>query len=104
VSGLEFIVLVLAAHRLTHFVTEDQFPAVSRARDLVNLRWPLGWQSYLVGCFWCVSVWMSGAVVLAAWAFTPGLPRPWLLWLALSSAASALQTVVEAVEGPGSDG
>jgi hypothetical protein len=47
---------------------------------------------------------MSGAVVLAAWVFTPGLPRPWLLWLALSSAASALQTVVEAVEGPGSDG
>ena len=98
-SALEFVVLVLAAHRLTHLVTEDQFPAVSWARDRVNLRWPLGWQSYLVGCFWCVSVWASGAVVLAAWAFTPGLPTPLLLVAALSSAASAVQTAVEAVEG-----
>jgi hypothetical protein len=99
VSALELAVLLLAVHRVAHFVTEDQFPAVVALRNRVNLRWPLGWPSYLVGCFWCVSVWASGAVTLAAWAFTPGLQLPWLVWLALSSAASAFETLVEAVEG-----
>jgi hypothetical protein len=47
------------------------------------------WLAELLSCPWCVSGWLSGAVVLAA-DLTVGLPVPWLFGPAVWGAAALL--------------
>lgn len=45
------------------------------------------WQSamaYLLGCMWCVSIWVSG-LIIGVISLTTGLPVPW--WLAWAAAS-----------------
>lgn len=96
---LEFIVLVLAVHRVTHLVVEDQIPFIRKPREWIVRRKPDGSLAYLVNCFWCSSVWVAAGAVGLAYAFTPagwhGVPAPFVIGAALSSAAVFLETVIE---------
>lgn len=100
VTFLDFFVLAFAVHRVTHLVTEDTFPPVRWARDRVSRRRPEGAVAYLVTCFWCVSFWVALAFVVAAHWWQPArwggdVEVPAALVLALSTAASMLETAIE---------
>lgn len=96
-SWLLVALVVLATYRVTRLVVVDEIPLVKIPRDkAVNWLEPetVGKQApwgefgrsvaYLLGCPWCMSVWVGGALVwLTVWLH--GLPVPWLVWLAASS-------------------
>jgi hypothetical protein len=83
---LLFVLSVLAAWRVTALVVYESGPfrVLERLRRLlVTVR--LG---RLVGCFHCLGVWVSGAVVLAVYEVTL-----WslLLWAAVAGAVSIVE-------------
>ncbi len=51
-------------------------------RYVRRLRWSPCWLAELLSCPWCVSGWVSAALVVAA-ALTIGLPTPLLIWPAV---------------------
>jgi hypothetical protein len=89
--------VILATHRLTRLAVADEIPLVKVPRDAA-VNWldpetpgkqaPLGGLgrsiAYLLGCPWCMSVWVGGGVVWLTVHYV-GLPAPWLVWLAASS-------------------
>ena len=107
---LTYILIALAAHRLTRIVTRDKFPLIAVPRYYITnwldpsdeyrqlyarkhpdreppkTRLGLFGQSvaYLLECDWCVSVWVSGAVVYCTSTWT-SVPLPVLVWLAAST-------------------
>lgn len=87
--------VVAATHRLTRLLVLDVFPPIKAFRGLVYRT--VGQQhpiSYLVGCFWCASVWIGCAVTLSAWLLAgDGLPYPWGVWALSSSVAGILGNV-----------
>lgn len=114
---LTYILIALSVHRLTRLVTRDKFPGVAVPRYYVTnwfdpsdeykreqlvkhpdrpapeRRW--GWfgssVAYLVECDWCVSVWVSAAVVTGATHFT-NVPLPFFTWLAASTVTGLIAT------------
>lgn len=87
----------LATHRLTRLAIADEIPLVKVPRDAAvnwldpeaaGARAPWGGfgrsVAYLLGCPWCMSVWV-GAWVVGLTAWLVGLPAPWLVWVASSS-------------------
>jgi hypothetical protein len=85
---LTFVLLALTSYRLTRFLVKDNFPPILYVRERLTgndaygvQKWPWVpfWLEYLAGCYWCVSVWTSGAVTLLA-ALTMDVPYPWLIW------------------------
>jgi hypothetical protein len=93
---LAFLTDVLATYRLTRLITRDTITedlryAVTDAALTKHSRVPLK-AAELVGCPWCVSVYVA-ALVVAARTFIPRLWRPVALGLALSTAAGFLSTV-----------
>lgn len=107
---LTYILIAFAVHRLTRLVTRDKFPLIAVPRFHVTnwldpsddyrkwygLKHPdreppkshLGLfgssVAYLLECDWCVSVWVSGAVVYCTSTWT-SVPLPVLVWLAAST-------------------
>lgn len=51
--------------------------------------WVPGWLAELISCPWCVSAYVSGAVVTGTWWYA-GLPVPVLMWLAVWAGAALL--------------
>lgn len=94
-TWLTVAVLVLATHRLTRLIVADTLPLVAgpvfQLKRRILKRWGPAWAEGL-DCPWCVSVWVSGMLVLAT-ALTVGVPLPWLLWPAVSTAASLVSRV-----------
>lgn len=74
-----FVVLVLAAYRITRLIAVDDLTAP--LRDRVH-----GWLGELVTCPFCVGVWVSAAVVL--FAANTVVPLHWE-WVVLVTAAVA---------------
>lgn len=83
-----FILLALTSYRLTRLLVVDKFPPILAVRERLTgndeygvEKWPWVpfWLEYLAGCYWCVSVWVSGAVTLLA-ALTLDVPYPLLIW------------------------
>ena len=101
-TTLEFVVLVLAVHRLTHLIVEDHVPIVAKPRDWIGSKWPDGNFNYLVNCFWCSSVWCAAAAVGLLYAYTPagwdGVAMPVALWGALSSAATGFESLLQLLD------
>lgn len=66
-SLLLFVIYALCAYRLSVLVVDDE---ITRPfRDWAATRSVKGkgrWLSGLVHCYWCVSVWIGGAVTLVA--------------------------------------
>lgn len=108
------ILLVFAAvHRLTRLAIMDEIPMVKTPRDwAVNHLDPIPgtgrkpvWGrpgkslAYLLGCPWCMSVWVGGVVVwLTVWLHPAGLPVPWLVWAASSSVSGVVTGVWESLQ------
>lgn len=102
---LTFLLLALAVARLTWLVTEDHLPLVAKPRKWIIDRKPEGNLAYLVGCWWCVSIYAAaGAAAFARWALhavdtTEGL----LWWPALSFAAVGLMSLVDVLQAHGTE-
>jgi hypothetical protein len=114
VTWADLLLLALAVYRVTRLITTDSLTAPWR-EDLVYrfpprvepMRAPDGseipgsarsvphWVVRLVHCDWCVSIWTSLALTLAA--HFAGLLDSWQLagfvWLAASSAAGLLSRI-----------
>jgi hypothetical protein len=101
-TALQFVVLFLAVHRATHLIVEDHIPLVARPRGWVTGRWPESNVAYLVSCFWCSSAWVAAAAVGLLYAWTPsgwdGVAMPLALGAALSSAATALESLLQLLD------
>lgn len=64
ISIIEFIVLALAAYRLTRVIVEDT--VAEWLREAVWKRYdPSTAIGYLFTCYWCMGFWVSSLVVLA---------------------------------------
>ncbi len=82
---LVWVGVCLTTYRAARLIALDAFPPVAVPRDWVLRK--LGddhWFSYLITCMWCVSIYVSGAVVLVTDRFV-SVPLPWLLWPAASA-------------------
>lgn len=95
-TALTFAVLALATARLTRLVVDDVFPPVAAARERFARRGPLS--AYLVGCYWCVSVYVSAVVVAVAVAAGTSVPLPGLVALALSCLAGTFGMILDMLE------
>lgn len=86
---LDVVVDVLAAHRITKLVIEDEITADLRS-DFLDRHDPATSKlGYLVTCPWCTGFWVSAGVVAARRA-APGLWGGIALALATSSAVGIL--------------
>ena len=55
-TALTLALVALATYRLTRLVTADKI--TERFRDWANGR-KRSWPGYLVGCDWCLSIWLA---------------------------------------------
>lgn len=58
-------------------------------RYVVRASWVPYWLSELLGCPWCVSAYVSGALTAATDAVS-GVPRPWLVGMAVWALSALL--------------
>ena len=80
------VLLWLATYRATRLITVDAFPLSVKLREGVARRFGAdGWQSYLVECPGCVSVYFGALFTFLAWLFLD-LPFALLVWPACSAA------------------
>jgi len=86
---LAVAILVLAVHRLTRMGLLDTVPFGPLREKLVN-RKPDGRLAELLGCPWCLGMWVSIGVVLAACLLPRRLWQPVAVALAASSVAALL--------------
>jgi hypothetical protein len=83
-----FILMTLTAYRVTRLLVQDNFPPIRWARERLTgdeetgqipASWVPFWLEYLAGCYWCMSVWVTGLMTLAV-ALTVEVPYPLLIW------------------------
>lgn len=109
---LTYILIALAVHRATRFVTRDKFPLIAVPRYAITNwldpstqyaqvreaqgkeargHWGLFGSAlaYLWECDWCVSIWTAAGVVYATSHWT-SVPLPVLAWLAASTVTGLL--------------
>jgi hypothetical protein len=98
---LQFALLALVTYRVTRLLVVDNFPPILWVRDRLAgdeddgvepAEWVPDWLSYLAGCYWCMSVWVSGAVTLAV-ALTAEVSYPLLVWGGVAAVAPLIQHV-----------
>lgn len=86
--GWLFTLVALTSYRLTRLLVVDNFPPILWLRtkltgddelDVPPASWVPFWLEYLAGCYWCVSVWVSGAITLVV-SLASDLPYPLLVW------------------------
>jgi Protein of unknown function (DUF1360) len=107
------LLICLATHRLTRFVTRDAFPLVAVPREWIDRHWGMeesdirelkaaklanpSFQlhypnifkrsfAYLITCDWCTSIWTAAAITTFVMIFI-GFTWPWwiLSWLTAST-------------------
>jgi hypothetical protein len=99
VAALVVALICLASFRLTRLIARDAFPPLAVQRARVAARWgDHSWQAYLSECQWCVGVYVSGLVTLAAWLLVDLLPVPLLVWAAAAAVTGVLAVLVEALD------
>lgn len=84
---------VLSVWRVTHLLVAEDGPwnILARLRQRVSE----GFFATLIGCFYCLSVWVSAPF---AWMIGSGKRERLLLWLALSGGAILLHRATEREE------
>lgn len=84
---------VLSVWRVTHLLVAEDGPwnILARLRQRVSE----GFFATLIGCFYCLSVWVSAPF---AWMIGSGKKERLLLWLALSGGAILLHRATEREE------
>ena len=91
------VLVCLATYRVTRLITRDKFPPMAKFRYAVGKKFGSDhWASYLVGCAWCVSVYVSAGIVSLTWHFSD-LPYPLLMW-PVASAVTGLITQREKID------
>lgn len=101
------VLTCLAVYRLTRLLTRDHLPLIAVPREaIVNYLDPVmvvdgtpvsptprrpwgtvGWSlAFLLGCDWCMSVWVSAGVVVGE-HYWVGVPWPLVVLLGLSASA-----------------
>lgn len=89
-SGVRFLIVALAAYRMTRLVTLDKITGpiriwVAGVPEGEEIRsWPRRWLFALLGCSWCAGFWISGGAVLLAQEWT-SMPLPVAQWFACST-------------------
>jgi hypothetical protein len=83
---VSLVVATLAVARVTRFIVDDQL-SIGFRRGVMNRWGEDSWQSYLVTCPWCVSVWIALPVMPVAVLW----PNQWVI-AALSIAAASMVT------------
>lgn len=81
IVGAFLVILVcLATYRITRLIVRDLFPPVEKFREWVIRKFGAShWLSYLVTCYWCVSMYVGIVIVALTWWFYD-LPYPLLVW------------------------
>lgn len=101
--GWTFLLLVLTSYRVTRLLVVDNFPPVLWLRTQLTgddeagqrpAAWVPWWLEYLAGCYWCVSVWVSGLATLVV-TLASGLPYPPLVWGGVAALAPWLSHIEE---------
>lgn len=82
-TWLLVLLVFLAVARLTRLVVEDAI--LDRPRAWLQSRKPDGPLAYLLGCPWCVSIWLGAGVAAATYNWPD---RWWVVWPLLALAAS----------------
>lgn len=86
--GWIFVLLTLTTYRITRLLVVDNFPPILWVREKLTgdedegiepAPWVPWWLQYLAGCYWCMSVWVSGFTTLAV-TLALDLPYPLLVW------------------------
>jgi Protein of unknown function (DUF1360) len=90
------VLLAATAWRITHLITEDDFPPIRWARRRLVAGGP-EWLGDLVSCTWCASVWVAGALVLAA-DLVGAVARPWFVFGFVAAAVPVLEALVGRLE------
>ena len=80
----------LAIYRATRLITEDWMP-FGPTREKIYNTFPHSLITELVGCPWCISLWVAAGAVTAR-ATAPALWSPLARILALSAATGLLST------------
>jgi hypothetical protein len=119
--ALYVVLVALATHRVTRFITRDYFPPVKVPRDAFCERWgtyvedeegrPLRGDAlrvsisgkrtnivmrslaYLWECDWCASAWVGAGLTYLTWRWTEVM-----LWVLTGLAASSVTGLLAAVE------
>lgn len=89
-SELWLVMDALATHRITHLITEDEFP-FGPVRDRILASRPNSMIAAWVTCPWCSGLWCAAGVV-AVRAFAPRWWAPVATALAFSSITGLLST------------
>jgi hypothetical protein len=101
--GWLFALMVLTSYRVTRLLVVDNFPPLLWLRtqltgdDETGARpasWVPWWLEYLAGCYWCVSVWVSGLLTLVV-TLASDVPYPLLVWGGVAAATPWLSHLEE---------
>lgn len=101
--GWVLLVMTLTTYRLTRLLVVDHFPPIYYLRVKLTgdeeqrikpLPWVPWWLEFLAGCYWCMSVWVSGVVTLVV-TLASDLPYPLLTWGAVAALAPWLSHLEE---------
>lgn len=96
--ALLWALVTVACYRVTRLVVEDTIWEDTRDRLITRLQRKergFGFKvSVLLGCPFCVSVWVASAAWVLLWIFTDSLPLPWLWWPAIAGSTALVYEVL----------
>lgn len=109
------LLLALATHRVTRFVTRDKFPLMCEPRDAFVKRWGVYVDedpakrkisisghdtnffmrslAYAWECDWCTGFWVGGGLTYLTWRW-----HETMLWVLVALAASSVTGLIASVE------
>lgn len=85
---VDLLLLFLASYRLTHLLVFDKIAEPIRERFPGH-----GHVAYMIRCYWCVGVWVSGGLI-GLYALAPSVGRWVILIFAVAGAQAALETLL----------
>jgi hypothetical protein len=95
---LVFLLMALAAYRVTRLLVADQFPPVEVQRERIAARYGNeSWQAYLSRCPWCAGVYVS-AITVGLTDLAASVPLPVLTIPALSAVVGLLSAIDVALD------
>jgi hypothetical protein len=92
ITGVEIVILILGAFRLTHLVVYDSITEPLRIR-----LYEVPFVGSMITCYWCAGMWVS-AVVWLGYSQLPNLLTPVMIVLAIAGGQSLLETWVQGRE------
>jgi hypothetical protein len=93
IALVEFIILALAAYRLTHLITTDAIADGFRSK--IWSKWPPSTKlGYLITCNWCTGFWVSIFLVIFV-GILPQVAFVVSLMLAISAAIGLISAWIE---------